>query len=180
MEHALIPHEMAQKWSVCTPARRVPFCILNWSFPTWNIYFNSVFSKLSDLPTHLLVRLFLDHPGSKSQLSLWVYWPLTKCHGGSLAPLIGEKRIVLEWTKSKSSKNGYLNILHCFSAEASCVFYKISTISTIVLTTWTPSTNKDNLRTRLGGRENNEPRMIVITYNSLLWAEGKNELILTV
>lgn len=146
----------------------MPFCILNWSFPTWNIYFNSVFSKLSDLPTHLLVGLFLDHPGSKSQLSQWVYWPLTKCHGGSLAPLIGEKRIVLKWTKSKSSKNGYLNILHCFSAEASCIFYKISTISTTVLTTWTPSANKDNLHTRLGGRENNEPRMIAVSYNSLL------------
>lgn len=154
----------------------MPFCILNRSFPTWNIYFNSVFSKLSDLPTHLLVGLFLDHPGSKSQLSQWVYWPLTKCHGGSLAPLIGEKRIVLKRTKSKSSKNGYLNILHCFSAEASCIFRKVSTISTIVLTTWTPSTN--NLHTRLGGRENNEPRMTAISYNSLLWAKEKNELIL--
>lgn len=157
----------------------MPFCILNWSFPTWNIYSNSVFSKLSDLPTHLLVGLFLDHPGSKSQLSQWVYWPLTKCHSGSLVPLIGEKCIVRKRTKSKSSKNGYLNILHCFSAEASCIFCKNSAFSTIVLTTWTPSTNKDNLHTRLGGRENNEPRMIAISYNSLLWAEGKNELILT-
>lgn len=157
----------------------MPFCTLNWSFPTWNIYFNSVFSKLSDLPTHLLVGLFLNHPGSKSQLSQWVHWPLTKCHGGSLAPLMGEKCFVLKWTKSKSSKNGYLNILHCFSAEASCIFYKISTISTIVLTTWTPSPNKDNLHTRLGGRENNEPWMIAISYNSLLWPEGENELILT-
>lgn len=157
----------------------MPFCILNPCFPTWNIYFNSVFSKLSDFPTHLLVGLFLNHPGSKSQLSQWVHWPLTKCRGGSLVPLIGEKCIVLKRTKSKSSKNGYLNILPCFSAEASCIFYKISTISAVVLTTWTPSTNKDNLHTRLGGRENNEPLMIAISYNSLLWPEGENELILT-
>lgn len=140
----------------------MPFCILNWSFPTWHIYLNSSFSKLSDLPAHLTVGLFLDHPGSKSQRSQWVYWPLTKCHGGRLALLIGEKRIVLKWTKRESSKNDYLNIFHCFSAEASCIFYKISNISTIVFTTWIPSANKDNLYAILGGKENNEPRMLTI------------------
>lgn len=157
----------------------MPFCILSRSFPTWNIYLNSLFSKLSDLPTHLLVGLFLDHPGSKSQLSQWVHWPLTKCHGGRLAPLIGEKRIVLKWTKRESSKNDYLNILHCFLAEASCIFYKISNISTIVFTTWIPSTNKDNLCAILGGRENKEPWTLTISYNSLLLAGGMDELILT-
>lgn len=140
----------------------MPFGILNWSFPTWDIYLFIHSSKLSDLPTHLLVGLFLDHSGSKSQLSQWVYWPLTKCHGGSLAPLIGEKCIVLKWTKGESSKNDYLNILHCSSAEASCIFYKISNFSTIVFTTWIPSTNKDNLHTVWGATENNEPWKLTI------------------
>lgn len=179
MEPALIPHEMAQRQSICTTVWRVPFCILNRSFPTWNTYLNSFFSKPPDLPTHLLVGLFLDHPGSKSQLSQWVYWPLTKCHGGRLAPLIGEKRIVLKWTKRESSKNDYLNILHRFSAEASCVFYKISNISTTVFTTRIPSTNKDNLHAISGGRENNELRTLTISHNSLLLAGVKDELILT-
>lgn len=153
----------------------MPFCILNRSFPTQKIYLNSFFSKLSELPTHLLVGLFLDHPGSKSQLSQWVYWPLTKCHGGRLALLIGEKRIVLKWTKREPSKNDYLKILYCCSAEASWISCKISNISTIVFTT----TNKDNLNATLGGWENNEPQILTISYNSLLLVGGKDELILT-